>query len=204
MLKPPSLRVPCIADVLPTVLDQLESDCTWAFQPVTFPVLDFQVYGSAARKAWMFHSDLDINVVTGMSREETLRLWQGRERKNAQEVIRRANALSRKWGLKFQFTFEHPQGAQHIAVKSCFGLRERIHHHPEAVDRIDIDPVTNAVTTRRPPLKWDYKWSFFDQDMNQHINVDPYPREEVEKWARRYGSKFQRIGETLDTAYLKH
>ncbi len=204
MIRRPSLRVACIADVAPEVLDELESDLDTFAAFLPFPITDYHVVGSAACRRWQFHSDLDVVLVTGDKWAEARALWRSQSDKS-REAIRFSRTLWDKYGVRIELSFEAAD-MKPVVAKSYYSIKERKHYRPHLTQRVDVHPVTGAVTARiaptptRPPR---FFWSFQDAEGNVHANEDPYPREEVEKWAKRYGAKFLRIGDTEDTAYLK-
>lgn len=128
MVKHPALRVPRIADVAPDVLDELQADFEWAVAPLTFPVLEFEITGGAAKGTWSFHSDLDLNLRTENC-AEARRLWRtGLEQTT--ESLRRFRTLWDKWGVRIDVGLKF-HDMRTVVDESFFGLKERKHYRPE-------------------------------------------------------------------------
>lgn len=187
MIKRPSLRVPRISDVAPEVLDELHADLETVADLLPFPVVDIETAGSAARGAWSFHSDLDLNFATGthLAWRNALRTWRENPEGKSQAAMRRCRELTMKWGVRFEMSFQSP-AIKDDPKKACWSWRERKMYHPDKTEVIQR-----------------YFFSYIDEDGNMVFNKDPYSDEENAKWAKRYGPKFQRIGFTKDTEWIR-
>lgn len=189
MIKPPFLRIPRI-DLLHThareKADELHADLESVAALMPFSVTDIETPGSAARGDWQFHSDLDLNFATG-----TVAAWDAARQAwrnypdQSRSAMRRLNELSHKWGVRFEFSLQSP-AVKDDPNKACWSWRERKMYHADK---------TTVISK--------YWFSYIDEDGNMHFNEDPYPEEEVEKWAAIYGNKYQHLGFTKDTEWIK-